>query len=217
MSIEEYDDLDFGKVSKLYLRGVSIKTAPHEGMETKTCETKEEYLQGLKGAGTNYQGEKYNYPIVKIFNNIWIRENYKHEVDVQPHRDWKVNNETLKEVYYRISLAEQACPSGWRLPNMADYQNMVNKLTRNGHSLPGLACSALDNNVTGFSLYFPGYYGGNWGYDTGSWYNNDHADFLTTDEPQLASFTKGGQYENSSFNNNAGPDTSYFSVRYVKK
>ena len=217
MSIEEYDDLDFGKVSKLYLRGVSIKTAPHEGMETKTCETKEEYLQGLKGAGTNYQGEKYNYPIVKIFNNIWIRENYKHEVDVQPHRDWKVNNETLKEVYYRISLAEQACPSGWRLPNMADYQNMVNKLTRNGHSLPGLACSALDNNVTGFSLYFPGYYGGNWGYDTGSWYNNDYAYFLTTDEPQLASFTKGGQYENSSFNNNAGPDTSYFSVRYVKK
>lgn len=217
VSIEEYDDLDFGKVSKLYLRGASIKTAPHEGMETKICETKEEYLQGLKGAGTNYQGEKYNYPIVKIFNNIWIRENYKHEVYVQPHRDWKVNNETLKEVYYRISLAEQACPSGWRLPNMADYQNMVNKLTRNGHSLPGLACSALDNNVTGFSLYFPGYYGGNWGYDTGSWYNNDHADFLTTDEPQLALFTKGGQYENSSFNNNAGPETSYFSVRYVKK
>ena len=217
VSIEEYDDLDFGKVSKLYLRGASIKTAPHEGMETKICETKEEYLQGLKGAGTNYQGEKYNYPIVKIFNNIWIRENYKHEVDVQPHRDWKVNNETLKEVYYRISLAEQACPSGWRLPNMADYQNMVNKLTRNGHSLPGLACSALDNNVTGFSLYFPGYYGGNWGYDTGSWYNNDYAYFLTTDEPQLASFTKGGQYENSSFNNNAGPETSYFSVRYVKE
>ena len=217
VSIEEYDDLDFGKVSKLYLRGASIKTAPHEGMETKICETKEEYLQGLKGAGTNYQGEKYNYPIVKIFNNIWIRENYKHEVDVQPHRDWKVNNETLKEVYYRISLAEQACPSGWRLPNMADYQNMVNKLTRNGHSLPGLACSALDNNVTGFSLYFPGYYGGNWGYGTGSWYNNDYAYFLTTDEPQLASFTKGGQYENSSFNNNAGPETSYFSVRYVKE
>lgn len=217
VSIEEYDDLDFGKVSKLYLRGASIKTAPHEGMETKICETKEEYLQGLKGAGTNYQGEKYNYPIVKIFNNIWIRENYKHEVYVQPHRDWKVNNETLKEVYYRISLAEQACPSGWRLPNMADYQNMVNKLTRNGHSLPGLACSALDNNVTGFSLYFPGYYGGNWGNDTGSWYNNDYAYFLTTDEPQLASFTKGGQYENSSFNNNAGPETSYFSVRYVKK
>ena len=104
MSIEEYDDLDFGKVSKLYLRGVSIKTAPHEGMETKTCETKEEYLQGLKGAGTNYQGEKYNYPIVKIFNNIWIRENYKHEVYVQPHRDWKVNNETLKRYIIEFLL-----------------------------------------------------------------------------------------------------------------
>ena len=218
VSIEEYDDLDFGKVSKLYLRGASIKTAPHEGMETKICETKEEYLQGLKGAGTNYQGEKYNYPIVKIFNNIWIRENYKHEVDVQPHRDWKVNNETLKEVYYRISLAEQACPSGWRLPNMADYQNMVNKLTRNGHSLPGLACSALDNNVTGFSLYFPGYYGGNWGYGTGSWYNDDAVWFHVADAGwSLAGFRKNGKYEKSGYNGDAGADTSYFSVRYVKK
>ena len=216
VSIVEYDDLDFGKVSKLYLRGASIKSEPFE-MKSMTTETRDEYLQGLKGTGQNYQGEKYNYPIVKIFDNIWIRENYKHQVYVQPARDWKVNNETLHEVYYRISLAEQACPSGWRLPNMADYQNMVNKLSHNGHSLPGLACSALDNNVTGFSLYFPGYYGGNWGYDTGSWYNNDHAEFLTTDEPQLASFTKGGQYENSSFNNNAGTDTSYFSVRYVKE
>lgn len=215
VSIEEYADLDFGRVSKLYLRGASIKTTPHGGMVPKTSEVRDEYLQGLKGSYTSPQ--QYNYPIVKIFNNIWIRENYKHEVYVQPHRDWTVNNETLKEIYYRISLANEACPSGWRLPTMADYQEMVAKLTNNGHSLPTLACSALDSNVTGFSLYFPGYYGGNWGYQSGSWYNNDNAELLTSDEPKLATFKKSGQYENSSFNNNAGPDTSYFSVRYVKK
>ena len=215
VSIEEYADLDFGRVSKLYLRGASIKTTPHEGMVPKTSEVRDEYLQGLKGSYTSPQ--QYNYPIVKIFNNIWIRENYKHEVYVQPHRDWTVNNETLKEIYYRISLANEACPSGWRLPTMADYQEMVAKLTHNGHSLPTLACSVFDSNVTGFSLYFPGYYGGNWGYQSGSWYNNDNAELLTSDEPKLATFKKSGQYENSSFNNNAGPETSYFSVRYVKK
>ena len=235
VSIEEYDDLDFGSVSKLYLRGASIKTAPHEGMETKTCETKEEYLQGLKGAGTNYQGEKYNYPIVKIFNNIWIRENYKHQVkDAQPHRDWSENNMKSHEVYYWISYAEQACPSGWRLPTMDDYQKMVDKLTHNGHSLPGLACSALDNNVTGFSLNFPGYWSTDYYWYTdefgmptqkrgkfpgtvyGEWKDNDHAVFLTSDEPELALFTKGGQYERDGFHPN-GFMTSYFSVRYVKK
>ena len=235
VSIEEYDDLDFGKVSKLYLRGASIKTAPHEGMQAKTCETKEEYLQGLKGAGTNYQGEKYNYPIVKIFNNIWIRENYKHQVkDAQPHRDWSENNMKSHEVYYWISYAEQACPSGWRLPTMDDYQNMVDKLTHNGHSLPGLACSALDSNVTGFSLNFPGYWSTDyyWEYDQygmprqkrgdfpgmvlGEWKDNNHAVFLTSDEPELALFTKGGQYERDGFHPN-GVMTSYFSVRYVKK
>jgi hypothetical protein len=59
--------------------------------------------------------------------------------------------------------------------------------------------------------------GGNWGYGTGSWYKTDVADLLTSDVPWLAQFKGGGQYEKESFNNNAGADTSYFSVRYVKK
>ena len=59
--------------------------------------------------------------------------------------------------------------------------------------------------------------GGNWGYGTGSWYKTDVADLLTSDVPWLAQFKGGGQYEIESFNNNAGADTSYFSVRYVKK
>ena len=98
---------------------------------------------------------------------------------------------------------------------MDDYQKMVDKLTNNGHSLPALAC--YNGGVTGFNLYSAGYYGGNWGYGTGSWYKTDVADLLTSDVPWLAQFKGGGQYEKESFNNNAGPDTSYFSVRYVKK
>lgn len=219
VSIEEYGDLDFGKVSKLYLRGSSIKAELDEGLEAKTSSSRNEYLQGLKGGRYNTL-QQYNYPIVKIFNNIWIRENYKHEVYVMPHREVTVKldggNVTFKdEVFYRVSLAEEACPSGWRLPSYDDYQNMVDKLTRNGHSLPALAC--YNGGVTGFNIYSAGYYGGNWGYDTGSWYKTDVADLLTSDVPWLAQFKGGGQYEKESFNNNAGPDTSYFSVRYVKK
>ena len=238
VSIEEYDDLDFGKVSKLYLRGASIKTELDEGLEAKTSSSRNEYLQGLKG-GQYHTLQQYDYPIVKIFNNIWIRENYKHEVYVMPHREVTVKldggNVTFKdEVFYRVSLAEEACPSGWRLPSYDDYQNMVDKLTHNGHSLPGLACSALDSNVTGFSLNFPGYWSTDyyWEYDQygmprqkrgdfpgmvlGEWKDNNHAVFLTTDEPELALFTKGGQYERDGFHAN-GVMTSYFSVRYVKK
>ena len=117
---------------------------------------------------------------------------------------------------------------------MDDYQKMVDKLTRNGHSLPGLACSALDNNVTGFSLNFPGYWSTDYYWETdkygmttqkrgnfpgmvlGEWKDNDHAVFLTSDEPELALFTKGGQYERDGFHPN-GVMTSYFSVRYVKE
>ena len=175
VSIEEYDDLDFGKVSKLYLRGASIKTELDEGLEPKTSSSRNEYLQGLKG-GQYHTLQQYDYPLVKIFNNIWIRENYKHEVYVMPHREVTVKLDggdvTFKdEVFYRVSLAEEACPSGWRLPSYDDYQNMVDKL----------------------------------------------ADLLTSDVPWLAQFKGGGQYEKESFNNNAGADTSYFSVRYVKK
>ena len=219
VSIEEYDDLDFGKVSKLYLRGASIKTELDEGLEPKTSSSRNEYLQGLKG-GQYHTLQQYDYPLVKIFNNIWIRENYKHEVYVMPHREVTVKLDggdvTFKdEVFYRVSLAEEACPSGWRLPSYDDYQNMVDKLTHNGHSLPARAC--YNGGVTGFNLYSAGYYGGNWGYGTGSWYKTDVADLLTSDVPWLAQFKGGGQYEKESFNNNAGADTSYFSVRYVKK
>ena len=88
-------------------------------------------------------------------------------------------------------------------------------VTTDGHSLPARAC--YNGGVTGFNLYSAGYYGGNWGYGTGSWYKTDVADLLTSDVPWLAQFKGGGQYEKESFNNNAGADTSYFSVRYVKK
>ena len=115
VSIEEYDDLDFGKVSKLYLRGASIKTELDEGLEAKTSSSRNEYLQGLKG-GQYHTLQQYDYPIVKIFNNIWIRENYKHEVYVMPHREVTVKLDRFSIVFLLQKKHVQA--AGVCLPMM---------------------------------------------------------------------------------------------------
>ena len=73
VTVEDYDELDFGQAKKLYLRGASVSSEVAEGLAVKLGNSENAYMEATK----NFNYEKaYNYPVVKIFNQIWTREYY---------------------------------------------------------------------------------------------------------------------------------------------
>ena len=160
--IEEHSDLDFGKVSKLYLRGSSISPILYDGLEAKTGTARDEYLDAIRGTSTG------TYPIVKIFNMMWARESYKYMSKTNSSRDVTVmldgNPVTIKNVCVPLSVAKdpQNYPSGWQVASWDEFKSMLETLKANGHTMPVIAMR--NGGQTGFELVFEG----GW-----SNYNND--------------------------------------------
>ncbi len=152
-NISEYPELDFGNVTKLYLRGASITTTPAEGVDVKQGTIEDELLVGKVWNGsTNVPG---SYPLVKIFNNIWTRIDFSMGLG---EGSTGRNVDGTYHVYYNYARASQAnqYPAGWRVAKSTDYSEMKNKLGANGHSLPGLAL--LKGGVTGYELVWAGWF-----------------------------------------------------------
>ena len=161
VSVYEYSDLDFGKVDKLYLRGASISPVLYEGMEPKAGEVRDEYLTAL-----NYETPTKDYALVKIFDHIWMREDYagvktNSGVSLDPNRtyypDYYWRSDT-KKVYYSNGMiwadpehgihTPGFAPPGWELPSCAQFNTIRDKLVANGISMVGNAF--LANGVLGF-------------------------------------------------------------------
>jgi hypothetical protein len=216
-NIVEYPELDFGKVDKLYLRGSSITTTPAEGVDVLQGSLEDEYLAGVcyvpleTGTGAGGKDKSYNYPIVKIFDKIWTRENYNQSytattlgavttsMDGKGIRIWS-------NYHTQSSAADgNAFPKGWRVAKSADYNNMIGKLGANGFSEPALAL--LNKGVTGFELYFVGYY------NTSDWYlvtSKDEA-WLGTSDKKYISFRNTGAVSSGTFSPNK------YCIRLVKQ
>lgn len=145
VSVEEYDELDYEKATTVYLRGASVLPKLPEGTTAlKAEDPRDEYLETTD----------WKYPLVKIFNNIWMREawhsgwtkdNPIDEVDIT------INGEAFKikcQYFLRYDANYTLQPAGWRLPTKDDCQDIIDKLVNNGFSQPLTAM--LYGGVTGF-------------------------------------------------------------------
>lgn len=206
-NIIEYADLDFGQVNKLYLRGASITAAPAEGTKVKQGTLENEFLEGLHYNRDSRTNETYNYPLVKIFDKIWTRENYNESVGGIAWRLCTITMDgkqvTVGQLYYSVNGPKYThYPKGWHVAKKDDYTNMHNKLVANGFALPGLALQ--NGNVTGFEMYFVGSYN-----MLDNRYREGHACLVTSDLCYFE-YSTNGSVQSGDFKSNA------HSIRLVK-
>ena len=156
-----YEDQRYGAVESLYLRGASVSVKAAPGTEVKEGTLKDEYLEAYGFDGNS--NVPYNYPIVKIFDQIWTRTGYKYVAKY----DFSKMIDSVMHVYYDTSKVDgydfdgrtasvTPIPSGWETPVQEDYKAMMKKLEDSKIQNPG--ASLLQGGLTGFDVIMAGYY-----------------------------------------------------------
>lgn len=150
LKIVDYDEFQEKRYDDIYLSGSSVKSKTEDDSKQTTCY--DAYLNAV-----NYhQGGDYNYPLVKIFGNIWTREDYKSGKDAgggdykpfviknNPHTITVNIGSALACSYYpdmmyrRIMMLSQNDknyslePSGWTIPTATHYKEIDAMLTKYG-------------------------------------------------------------------------------------
>lgn len=145
VAVEAYEELDYGAATKVYLRGASVLPRLPEGTTALKADDPRDGVIEMTD---------YKYPLVKIFNNVWMRENWHHGMDYDSYlvdEDITINGEKIKykSRYFNNKEPQSTLqPAGWRVPTKDDCQDIIDKLVNNGFTHPIQAL--LYGGVTGF-------------------------------------------------------------------
>ncbi len=123
LAVREYSDMEMGELDTVLIKGASI--TPIDTLKKPVEGTViDEYMEGYRG---NSNG---NYPIVKIFNNYWMREDYRGE----KFRDGSDVSGDYYETYanYVYARYEKLSPAGWRIPTKKELESIRSTLVSNG-------------------------------------------------------------------------------------
>ena len=145
VAVEAYEELDYGAATTVYLRGASVLPKLPEGTTALKADAPRDGVIEMTD---------YKYPLVKIFNNVWMRENWHHGMDYDSYlvdEDITINGEKIKYKSRYFNNKEPHAtlqPAGWRVPTKDDCQDIIDKLVNNGFTHPIQAL--LYGGVTGF-------------------------------------------------------------------
>ena len=151
VAVQEYPDMDFGAAKEVYLRGATVYSKAPEGTKS------------FSGSSTPYtlvDVDKNSYPTVKIFNNIWTRQDYRcTHARTGGRLEYKRDGTYY---YYSIGMAKKEffAPSGWRVPTKKDYEEIKEKLEANLVGNLGETFWAGDNGILGYGAYQTGWWHG---------------------------------------------------------
>ena len=207
VSIVEYENMDFGAAKKLYIRGASVTSVPPEGTEPHAGTVEDSYLKStifvrVKESQNGFRFEtdgkdvNHNYPLVKIFNHIWLRENYASTLGRSGESyvaipdylsfNWRTAERSDVGAAIRVTYSDDKLapfvPSGWQLPSKEDFLEIEKALTSNGVTNVGTAMVSkglCDSNEDGCGL-------------VGFALRAEEDDFLVTNSKSYVSMRKSG-------------------------
>ncbi len=226
VTIEEYPELDFGSAKTLYLRGSSIRATASEDVTIKEGKVEDCYLLG-NVADINYskrqvKAKEYKYPLVKIFNHIWTREDYTSplydtgnglSIGYDGNRqDAYVSSNS--NIYVRAATATNAsyAPKGWDIADSKAYESIKTTLTANNINLPGK--TLLEGGLLGYNAKFIGwldlYYWNNGEILCGG---DEQMEYLTSDNLHIR-LRKDGTFD---VDGGVHPGNWYMRVRLIKE
>ena len=172
LSVTECSDEPIGVKTELYVRGSSFTTSSDDNQVEGTIS---DYTMAAPG-----RDRAYNYPLVKIFNQIWMRENYmaNHttagtELPCKYYGDgsnyWYMDN-----AFYSCAEARSRnfTPQNWRVSAKDDFLSIQKTLNANNVTTISTA-KAFFSDANGGVLGFHHWHSGCWldgGFFNGGWY-----------------------------------------------
>lgn len=144
LKVVDYEGLEEKSYTNLYLGGVTVSTQLNGEQSTKQTTIYNSYLNAV-----HFNEAYHNYPLVKIFGDIWTREDYKSNKygDGTAIKDIANILDASKRCFidylikacsyesnllYRRSLVKDVgfVPSGWQIPSSTHYKEIQAMLTR---------------------------------------------------------------------------------------
>ncbi|MBO4783204.1 MAG: hypothetical protein J5521_00460, partial [Lachnospiraceae bacterium] len=142
-AIVEYADMDFGAAKKIYIRGSSVTSMVPEGTEPHAGTVEDAYLAS-KIINKNLSADvDHNYPLVKIFDHVWIRQDYASSTTRkgffrQPGSGQVVGSNPMWRKY-DVTEVEEYVPLGWKIPSDTVFKSIENEFKKSGLSNIGKA------------------------------------------------------------------------------
>lgn len=143
--VTECHEDSIGEKTTLYLRGSDVSSICYDNYVDGTIEdaTIVGYISILV----------HNYPIVKIFNRIWIREDYRPA--------YNNNGDDIDyrgRTFYHFEVVNNIAPSNWRVTSKSDFLSIKKTMADNGESEAGIANAFGKEKVLGFDNSLSGWY-----------------------------------------------------------
>lgn len=152
--------------TKAELEKIEEEKRRAEFIKKQKQEEEKLFNSSQSGMFTDFRDEQ-KYKWIKIGEQIWMAENLAYEIETEAGKCWAYNNSPANvKTYgylYNWEAAKNACPEGWHLPSVEEWQKLITflggdrraskKIREQGYShwVDGYYYRPIATNTSGFT------------------------------------------------------------------